>query len=254
MTAAAASTGRDTWKRLSPEERRAQLIAIAEDLFQTRPYPEIGVVDVAKAAGITHGLIYHYFPSKEALFTAAFEARAAELLERCLADSSLPVAEQIELGVLGYLDYVEAHRVAYLNLFRGVVSGHEDFLRICDDTRRAIMTRFLSGLGIEHLALPATRLSLRGYLGYVESAVLDWLEAPRVARAELEHLIFAVIGTSLRTGLLFDRVELGDVPIAEVFDVYDRYFAAKRSELPRRGAPALDASSRAGAAKREERT
>jgi AcrR family transcriptional regulator len=231
MTAAAAPPGRDTWKRLSPDERRAQLIAIAEELFQTRPYPEIGVVDVAKAAGITHGLIYHYFPSKEALFTAAFEARAAELLERCFADPALPVTEQVELGVRGYLDYVETHRVAYLNLFRGVVAGHEDFVRICDDTRRAIMTRFLAGLGLEQLALPATRLSLRGYIGYIESAVLDWLEAPHIPRAMLEQLIFAVIGTSLRTGLLLDQAELGDVPISAVFDVYDEHFRQQRRRI-----------------------
>jgi AcrR family transcriptional regulator len=41
----------ESWKRLSPHERRAQLMAIAEELFQTRPFGEIGVADVARAAG-----------------------------------------------------------------------------------------------------------------------------------------------------------------------------------------------------------
>jgi AcrR family transcriptional regulator len=202
-------------------------MAIAETLFQTRPYSEIGVADVAKAAGITHGLIYHYFPSKEALFTATFEARAQELVERCSPDPSLPLPEQVEVGVRGYLDYVEEHRVAYVNLFRGVVSGHEDFQRLCESTRQQIMNRFLSGLGLSELPVPATRLSLRGYVGYIEAAVLDWLEKKTVPRATIERLIFSVIGTALRTGLAIDAQTAGLPDTSPVFDEYERYFGLR---------------------------
>ena len=213
---------RDSWKRLSPEERRAQLMAIAEDLFQTRPYDEIGVVDVAKAAGITHGLIYHYFASKEDLFTATFEARSRELVDLCSPDPTLPVPVQVELGVTGYLDYVEAHRVAYLNLFRSV--GNEEFQQLCERTRQQIMDRFLVGLGIDELGAPATRLSLRGYIGYIESVVLNWLEKGTVPRAAVEQLIFAAIGSALRTGFAIDA-KSGGVPNArDGFDLYDAYF------------------------------
>jgi AcrR family transcriptional regulator len=213
---------RESWKRLSPEERRSQLMAIAEELFQTRPYAEIGVIDVAKAAGITHGLIYHYFSSKEELFTATFEARAQELVERCSPDQSLPVPEQVDLGVTGYLDYVEAHRVAYLNLFRSV--GHQEFSRLCEDTRQKIMARFLVGLGLDQLPVHATRLALRGYIGYIESVVLDWLEKQTVPRSALERLIFAAIGSALRTGFAIDAANAGLPDAHEAFDAYDRYF------------------------------
>ncbi len=221
-----AALTRETWKRLSPDERRAQLIAVAEELFQSRPYEDISIVDVARAAGITHGLIYHYFPSKEALFTASFEARAKELLERCSADLSLPLPEQAERGVRGYLDYVEAHRVSYINLFRGVLVSHREFVRICEDTRRAIVERFITALGLQHLSLRATRLSLRGYLGYVEAAVLEWLERRTVPRESLERMIFAVIGAALRAGLDEDAKELGEFPIDRIFEAYDRHFHA----------------------------
>ena len=126
----------EPWKRLSPHERRAQLMAIAEELFQTPPYAEIGVADVAKAAGITHGLIYHYFTSKEALFIAVCEERAKQLLESSLPDPSLPLPERAEQAIRGYLDFVEAHRVSYLNLFRGPNAMEGEFLRICEDDAR----------------------------------------------------------------------------------------------------------------------
>lgn len=225
MTRVQSEKLRDSWKRLSPEERRAQLIDVASTLFEARPYAEIGVVDVAKAAGITHGLIYHYFESKEALFSAAFEARAKELVDRCIADASLPLPVQVEVGVRGYLDFVETHRVAYLNLFRTVVPGHEAFQRMCEETRRTIIERFISAMGLTHLRLPATRLSLRGYVGFIETAVLEWLESRSIARKDLEHLIFAVVGTALRAGLTLDAEELDPAVIGSVFDAYDRYFA-----------------------------
>jgi AcrR family transcriptional regulator len=211
----------ESWKRLSPQERRAQLMAIAEDLFQTRPYGEIGVAEVARAAGITHGLIYHYFASKEALFIAVCEERARELLEASLPDRSLPLPEQAVQGIRGYLDFVEAHRLSYLNLFRGPNANQGEFWRICEETRFKIVDAFFEAMGIAALPLPATRLSLRGYLGFAESVVLDWLEKQTVSRAALEHMIGAVVGTALRAGLSLDLVPLPP----EVDAMLDRYEA-----------------------------
>jgi AcrR family transcriptional regulator len=200
-------------------------MAIAEELFQTRPYGEIGVADVAKAAGITHGLIYHYFASKEALFIAVCEDRAKQLLECSLPDPSLPLPERAARAISGYLDFVEAHRVSYLNLFRGPNAVEGEFVRICEETRRKIMDRFLESMGIAGLPLPATRLSLRGYLGFAESAVLEWLEKPTVPRNSLERMIRAVIGTALRVGLTLDIDPL--LPeISQMLDRYDEHLAA----------------------------
>jgi AcrR family transcriptional regulator len=216
----------ETWKRLSPQQRRAQLMAIAEELFQTKPYAEIGVADVARAAGITHGLIYHYFASKEALFIAVCEDRAKQLLECSLPDPSLPLPERAERAIEGYLDFVEAHRVSYLNLFRGPNAMEGEFLRICDETRKKIMDYFLDSMGVAGLSLPATRLSLRGYLGFAESAVLEWLEKPAVARESLERLIAAAIGSALRAGLSLDLQPLAP-EITTMLDRYDEHLASR---------------------------
>jgi AcrR family transcriptional regulator len=216
----------ETWKRLSPHERRAQLMAIAEDLFKTRPYAEIGVADVARAAGITHGLIYHYFASKEALFIAVCEDRAKQLLESSLPDPSLPLPERAERAIAGYLDFVEAHRVSYLNLFRGPNAMEGEFLRICDETRGKIMDYFLDSMGIAEISLPATRLSLRGYLGFAESAVLEWLEKPTVPRSSLQRLIATAIGSALRAGLSLDVQPLPP-DINAMLDRYDQYLASR---------------------------
>jgi AcrR family transcriptional regulator len=212
-------------RRLSPEERRAQIVDIVEELFKTRPYSELGIADVAAAAGVTEGLVYHYFPSKEALFMAAFEVRAEELLAFCRPDPALPLVEQVERGVKGYLDFVEAHSVAYLNLFTGSVAAEAAIQRVCADARWRIVDRFIAALGLGARALPVTRLSLRGYLGYSESVILEWLGHRRVPRATIERMLFAVIGTALLVGLSSEDGPLPPQLLADRDAAYRKYFS-----------------------------
>ena len=213
-------------KRLSPAERRAQILSVADALFAERPYTELGILDVARAAGITQGLVYHYFESKEALFAAVVEGIAGALLRSCFTDRTRPIPLQFELGLKGYLDYVEAHRIAYLNLFRGLAASEPVFKRIADRTRQAIIDYLIEGLGLADREIPATRISLRGYTGYVEAAILDWLERPGVPRATLERMIFAVIITAVRMGLESDTdVPLSPAQLVEFEQAYKRHFS-----------------------------
>lgn len=186
---------------MSPEERRAQILGVVGDLFERRPYPEIGVADVADAAGITEGLVYHYFESRTGLFAAAVQAACADLLQACLPDVTLSVPAQFEQGVVGYLDYVQAHRVSYLNLFRGPAAQEPAYQALIEQTRAAIVEHIITVLGVSERPVPVTRLSLRGYLGFVESAVLHWLGREDVPRATLERLIYTMIITALSAGL-----------------------------------------------------
>jgi AcrR family transcriptional regulator len=195
---------REPGRRLSPDERRAQIIEAVEELFKTRSYAEIGVPDVAERVGITQGLVYHYFPTKEALLVAAVELRAQELLRFCSPDAALPFVVQVQNGVKGYIDYVEAHGLAYANLFKGATAAEPEVLRICEETRMQLIERFLQALGVHELQLPATRLSLRGYVGYSESVILKWLEQRSVPRATIERLCLAAIIDALRVGLASD--------------------------------------------------
>jgi AcrR family transcriptional regulator len=191
-------------RRLPPEARRAQIIAVAEGLFNTHPYGELGVPEVARALRITAGLVYHYFPTKEALLVAAVEARARELLEACLPDPALPVLVQIERGVRGYFDYCEAHSLAYRNLLRGPTASEPEVVRICESARVAIVEHFVQAVGVASRAMPATRLALRAYLGFAEHALVLWLERRQVARATLENMCRSMMIAALRAGLSSD--------------------------------------------------
>jgi AcrR family transcriptional regulator len=213
-------------RRLSPEDRRAQIIDFAEELFKTRPYAELSVGDVANAARITEGLVYHYFPSKEALFSAAYERRAAELLRFCLPDRSLPFVEQVARGVAGYIDFVEAHSIVYRNMFKGPTAAEDEFQRLCEETRQRIVDHFVEAIGLGGQPLPATRLSLRGYIGYSEATVLQWLEHRDVPRATLERMLFGLLGAAVRVGLSSEATPpLSDETLDDLDAAYRRHLS-----------------------------
>ena len=63
------------FSKLKEGERMARkeiLINAALDLFEKKPFDEIGVRDIAAAVGVSPASMYRYFPSREDLFVEAF--------------------------------------------------------------------------------------------------------------------------------------------------------------------------------------
>jgi TetR/AcrR family transcriptional repressor of nem operon len=67
-------------------ENRAALVQAAGHLFRERGIDGVGVAEISKKAGLTHGALYAQFPSKEALAAEAFAAASQEGWEQVKAD------------------------------------------------------------------------------------------------------------------------------------------------------------------------
>src|SRR3954467_4653763 len=104
------------YSRLQTDERRQQLLDAGARVFTERSYDDAAMAEVARAAGISKGLLYHYFPSKRDLFVATLEAAAAELRELTQPDPSLPIGEQLVAAVDAYLGWIEQHADSYAKL------------------------------------------------------------------------------------------------------------------------------------------
>ncbi len=65
---------RKSGRRLEPDERRDQILACAVRLFGERPYSEVSTADLAGEAGVTRGLIHHYFGTKRDLYLEVVRA------------------------------------------------------------------------------------------------------------------------------------------------------------------------------------
>ncbi|WP_437291958.1 TetR/AcrR family transcriptional regulator [Sorangium sp. So ce406] len=58
------------------DERRRALLRAARAVFGRKGFAAAKIADIAAQAGISHGLVYHYYPEKESLFAATVEASA----------------------------------------------------------------------------------------------------------------------------------------------------------------------------------
>ena len=80
------------------EDKRKLILDAAVRVFARSGYHGARVGDIATEAGVAHGLLYHYFPSKEQVLETIFRENFGELLERFRAveASEEPAAEKLE--------------------------------------------------------------------------------------------------------------------------------------------------------------
>src|SRR3954454_283053 len=91
------------YTRLENGERRRRLLELGADLFTRHAYDEISMAQIAREAGISKALLYHYFPSKQDYFVATLATGADELRRRVDPDPALPPAEALTAAVDAYV-------------------------------------------------------------------------------------------------------------------------------------------------------
>jgi AcrR family transcriptional regulator len=179
-------------KRLDLDERRSQLLALAKAAFSVRSYDEVSVDELAHAAGVSKGLLYHYFPSKRDLYVATVQQVADELAARLTPDATLPPIEQLSRTLDAYLRFAEDNAESFLSFMQSGVGRDQEVYAIVNRTRRG-----LAALMLTHVApysqTPALRILTRGWVGMVEAASLEWLEHRNITREELTRYLVSTL-------------------------------------------------------------
>jgi AcrR family transcriptional regulator len=193
--------------RLDNDARRAQLLALGMQIFAEQTYDEVSIDDLARAAGISKGLLYHYFPTKRDLYLAGLHQTAAELLaETDVAErADLPPIERIRQGVDAYLSFVSERARAYVALMRGGIGSDPEVLRIIEALREAIVDRLFTGPGSPlagtERRTPLARAALRGWIGFAEATSLDWLTHRDLTQDVVRDLLVDMLVPTIRVGL-----------------------------------------------------
>ncbi|MGW4892193.1 TetR/AcrR family transcriptional regulator [Kitasatospora sp. NPDC004240] len=171
---------RGGYRRLPVQQRREQLIAVALELFASRPPEEVGLDDVAEAAGASRPLVYRYFAGgKQQLYEAALRSAAEELTSRFTVPVTGTPSEQLSAVLDGYFAFVAEHDAGYSALLRGgSVVETARTTAIVDDVRRAALKRTIRHLGVRE-AGPRLTLLVRSWISVVEGASLSWLDEGR---------------------------------------------------------------------------
>jgi len=183
-----------TRTRLDPAERRRQILKVAIETFREEPYSEVSLDDLATQAGVTRGLLHHYFGSKRALYLAVLEQTTT------IPDG----VELIPPGVTGDLRAVAGPCVErwlrVMEVSGGLWSGLGHPGNIAEADVDAILTRSRDSLVqrmIDELPFPddldaeLLRSALRAYGAMARVTSDEWLVHKTLTRAQTGALLEA---------------------------------------------------------------
>ncbi len=182
------------FSRLPVDERRSQLLELGVALFSRHSYDELSMADIAREAGISKALLYHYFPGKQEYFEATLAHAAAALGDITEPDPGLDPIAAITQSVDSFLTWIDANETAYRKLMQsaGSVPGVRALI---DEVRNRTADRILEGIGAADQ--PKSRAAARGWLWYMDGVILDWLEHRDIERGEVRDLLVGSLGGAL---------------------------------------------------------
>ena len=98
------------FSRLEPGQRREEILDAANQLFAERAYDEVSIEDIASSAGVTRGLVHHYFAGRKEVYVALLERLGAGREERLRPPVGRSSRARVADRVSRWLDWTEANR------------------------------------------------------------------------------------------------------------------------------------------------
>jgi AcrR family transcriptional regulator len=146
--------------------------------------------DVARATGVTRGLVHHYFATKPELYEAAVESLLAEAPSVVRTDLGLEIEELVAENVDASLTFIEENRELLFAITRpGGLEADPRLARVIDRARESVVDRMV----LNHLGTTVVgdevRSLIRAYLGLFEAATAEWLVWGRAGRELTQVLL-----------------------------------------------------------------
>ena len=184
------------YTRMQVDVRRRQLLELGADLFARHSFAELSMARIAREAGISKALLYHYFPTKRDFFLATLLEAAEEVRRRTEPHPDLSPGEALAGSLDAFLGWIEENETAYRKLLESAGSVPEVGALI-DEVRDRTSARILDGLGAGDHPPPRVRAAVRAWLWFMDGAILDWFEHRDLSRAELRDFLLGSLAGAL---------------------------------------------------------
>jgi len=187
------SKGRAGRTRLDPDARRAAILECAGRLFSVQYYGNVSMEAVAQEAGVTRGLLNHYFGTKRELYLAVVREmfRRTAVPEPEYVQGTTPedrLAESVDM----WLDMTWRNRETMLGAIRAdSLGGDTELQQILDQVSEAAVDGIIRvlGLGPARDAPPELRALLHSFGTMAQGATREWLERGRLSREQVHELL-----------------------------------------------------------------
>jgi AcrR family transcriptional regulator len=160
--------------RLRPDQRRVQLLDLGVALLATRSLDELTIDLLAEEAGISRGLLYHYFGNKHAFHEAVVRRAVDDLVEQTAPPAGGEPLDRLLASMGAYVDYVVANFEGYTSILKAAQGGNDALRALYDEALASLTDRIFTEDAQGDLIpdTPATRMVVRAWAAMVEQLVL----------------------------------------------------------------------------------
>jgi TetR/AcrR family transcriptional repressor of bet genes len=180
------------------EARRIQLMEATIDCIAARGFADLTLADVAKAAGLSVGIVNFYFKSKDVLLIETLRHLVADYIQQTnenIRTAGASAAAQIEAMIDSDFHRTIANRkrVTVWYAFWGETRWRPEFLKICQqlsdsfhDETRATFARLIAEGGYDNIDAD---LVARGFDAMIDGLWLDMLINPKAVERDAAKLV-----------------------------------------------------------------
>lgn len=195
--------------RLDPEGRRRQILEAALRVFSEKPYSSVSMSGIAREAGVTRGLVHHYFGSKTQLYGALVATLAEFGVPMTAPDPELPLEQLVAIRVDSWITFIAEHREVALTIGAGMHPDDPELTAIIQAAREDIVELIMRAVAVHIEPSAQMRFLIRSYLGLTGAAAAEWLYHERATREEVHTMFTQALIALIRHALpiLTEQVE-----------------------------------------------
>ena len=201
-------------ERLQRDARIERILTASQRLFSTQVYDAVAIEDLAAAAGMSKGLLYHYFESKHDLYVAT----VAHVLRQMTHFTDL--SPDLHAGLSQMLSLFEQSPGLAKVALCGSIGVDPEVEALLIDYRQQQVERLYDVLGyageLADAAKPSSAGALSslgrvGWLSFLDEVCLHWVQQPKVTREQvvrfLEQSLHAIVATATSRRSVADELK-----------------------------------------------
>ena len=186
-----------TGKRLESEDRRQQLLLFGRDYFADSPLDGAPMGEIARLAGVSKGLLYHYFGNRRGFYLATVRDAVDGLIGAIEDAIATGTDDELRAMITAFAAYCQSNAGIYRAVIRGGHAADDEVSRETNRVRDFILERVTQLTGIDR-PTELQRLSLIGWLAFAEAAAGEWVQGSTVSEAAFVDLLIESLNAQLK--------------------------------------------------------
>lgn len=185
-------------KRMSTEARLDHLLTFGRDHFAAHAYDAMSMDAIAERAGVSKGLLYHYFGGQRGFYMETVRSVTDEVIAVIEPATDVSFEVAFRNMVTSFVGYVQDNGPIYQALVRGGLGSDTAVNALLDRVRVRAHDIIVERLGIMSPS-SLTQIAIYGWVSFVENAAAEWVERQDVSPAVLIDLFVSAFSTVLAT-------------------------------------------------------